>query len=85
MSLPPDVADYLQDQENASAAVTDAVRAQMDRGAATAAMLRAVGIAIPEDRVRGRLPRLTDEQRAEVRRRRDMLRDGTWSADDNAA
>ncbi|SCG72718.1 hypothetical protein [Micromonospora inositola] len=84
VSLPDDVAAYLDGEENASAAVTDALRARMDRAAATAAMLRAVGIDVTEvgrERVRGTLPRPTAEQRAENARRRDMLRAGTWPAD----
>ncbi|MCW3818216.1 hypothetical protein ONA91_27570 [Micromonospora sp. DR5-3] len=81
VSLPDDVAAYLEREENASAAVTDALRARMDRAAATAAMLRAVGIDVTDDGVagvRGKLSPLTAEQRAENARRRAMLRDGTW-------
>ena len=88
VSLPDDVAAYLDGEANASAAVADALRARMDRGAATAAMLRAVGIEVTEEgraRVRGTMPPLTAEQRAENKRRRDMLRAGTWPADDTVA
>ncbi|MEU5723486.1 hypothetical protein [Micromonospora sp. NPDC047738] len=88
VSLPDDVAAYLEREENASAAVADALRARMDRAAATAAMLRAVGIDVTDDgvaRVRGKLPPLTAEQRAENARRRDMLRDGTWPEAGSAA
>lgn len=85
VSLPDDVAAYLEGEENASAVVADALRARMDRAAATAAMLRVVGIEVTEEgvaRVRGKLPRLTAAQRAENAQRRDMLRAGTWPADD---
>jgi Arc/MetJ-type ribon-helix-helix transcriptional regulator len=86
VSLPDDIAAYLDREENASAAVADALRARMDRGAATAAMLRAVGIEVAEEgRARGVLPPLTAEQRAENKRRRDMLRAGTWPTDDTTA
>ncbi|WP_089007254.1 hypothetical protein [Micromonospora viridifaciens] len=88
VSLPDDVAAYLEREENASAAVADALRARMDRAAATAAMLRTVGIDVTDDgvaRVRGKLPPLTAEQRAENARRRDMLRDGTWPGADSTA
>ncbi|MDG4798571.1 hypothetical protein [Micromonospora sp. WMMD1082] len=88
VSLPDDVAAYLDGEENASAAVADALRARMDRAAATAATLRAVGIDVTDEgvaRVRGKLPRLTAEQRAENARRRDMLTSGTWPTDDIVA
>ncbi|MEU5550571.1 hypothetical protein ABZ738_12425 [Micromonospora sp. NPDC047793] len=88
VSLPDDIAAYLEGEENASAAVADALRARLDRAAATAAMLRAVGIDVTEEgvaRVHGRLPRLTPEQRAENARRRDMLAAGTWPADNDIA
>jgi hypothetical protein len=51
----------------------------MDRAAATAAMLRAAGFDIVAGR--GRLTPLTDEQREEIRQRREALRTGTWPAD----
>lgn len=85
VDLPDDVADYLDGEPNASAAVADALRARMDRGAATAAMLRAVGIEVTEGRHRTSLPPVTDQQRAENRRRREMLAAGTWPADDSVA
>ncbi|MFY1697120.1 hypothetical protein [Solwaraspora sp. WMMA2101] len=88
VSLPDDVAAYLDREENVSAAVTEAVRARMNRAAATVEMLRTVGIEVTDagrDRVRGALPQLTAEQRAENQRRRDMVRAGTWPADDTAA
>ncbi|WJK41810.1 hypothetical protein O7608_05175 [Solwaraspora sp. WMMA2056] len=88
VSLPDDVAAYLDREENVSAAVTEALRARMNRAAATVEMLRTVGIEVTDagrDRVRGALPQLTAEQRAENQRRRDMVRAGTWPADDTAA
>ena len=88
VSLPDDVAAYLDREGNASAAVADALRARMDRAAATVAMLRAVGIEVTDagrDRVRGSLPRLTADQRAEGKRRADMVRAGTWPVDETAA
>lgn len=88
VSLPDDVAAYLDQEPNASAAVADALRARMDRAAATVEMLRTVGIEVTDAgraKVRGTLPRLTAEQRAEAQRRRDMLREGTWLPDETAA
>ena len=46
VSLPDDVAAYLDDAINVSAVVAEAVRAQMDRAAATEELLRAVGFGI---------------------------------------
>lgn len=72
VSLPDDIAEYLDAEPNASAAVADALRARMQRGAATTAMLRAAGFALTDEGIaqaRGRLPRLTEAQRAESRRR----------------
>ena len=43
VSLPDDVAAYLDNAINVSAVVAEAVRAQMDRAAATEDLLRAVG------------------------------------------
>lgn len=88
VSLPDDVAAYLEGKDNASAAVADALRAQMDRAAVTAAMLRTVGIVVTEEgraRIRGKLPPLTPEQVAEGRRRLDMLLAGTWPTDGSTA
>jgi Arc/MetJ-type ribon-helix-helix transcriptional regulator len=58
VSLPDDVAAYLDGAINASAVVADALRAHMDRATATEAMLRAVGFEITDagrQRVRDRL------------------------------
>ena len=81
VSLPDDVAAYLEGEKNASAAVTDALRARMRRGATTLAMLRAAGFNITDEGVaaaRGKVPRLTEEQREEGRRRLELLRAGNW-------
>ena len=81
MSLPDDVADYLDRHPNSSAIVTKAVRAQMDRAATTRAMLEATGFrSTPEGRAwaRAALRPFTDEQRAEIRRRRELIETGRW-------
>lgn len=81
VSLPDDVAAYLEAEKNASAAVTDALRARMKRGAAAAAMLRAAGFDLTDAgiaRARGTLPRLTDEQRVESRLRYEAIQTGSW-------
>ncbi|BCJ54687.1 hypothetical protein Asp14428_61620 [Actinoplanes sp. NBRC 14428] len=60
VSLPDDVAQYLDKHPNSSAVVADAVRARMERGAAVAAALRAAGVDITDagiDAARGALPR----------------------------
>ncbi|HZN19808.1 MAG TPA: hypothetical protein VFB84_16730 [Micromonosporaceae bacterium] len=85
VSLPDDVAAYLATADNASAAVADAMRAQMDRRAATEAMLRAAGFEVTEAgkaRARAALARLGPEQRAEIDRRRDLLQSGDWPAEE---
>jgi hypothetical protein len=71
VSLPDDVAQYLDKHPNSSAIVTEAVRARMERGAAVAAALRAAGFNLTDEGIaaaRGKLPRLNEEQRAEGRR-----------------
>jgi hypothetical protein len=83
VSLPDDVAAYLEDEVNASAAVADALRARMRRGTAAAAMMRAVGINLTDEGIaqaRGKLPRLTDEQRAAGRQRLEEIQAGVWPA-----
>ncbi|MEU4220935.1 hypothetical protein [Actinoplanes sp. NPDC026623] len=68
VSLPDDVAKYLDKHPNSSAVVTEAVRARMQRGAAAAAALRAAGIPLTDEGItaaRGTLPRFTTEQRGE--------------------
>jgi hypothetical protein len=81
VSLPDDVAAYLDAEDNASAAVTDAVRARMRRGEATLAMMRATGMPVTRagiDRIKGTVPPLSPAQRAESRRRADLLAAGSW-------
>jgi hypothetical protein len=71
VSLPDDVAQYLDKHPNSSAIVAEAVRARMERGAAVAAALRAAGFNLTDEGIasaRGKLPRLTEQQRAESRR-----------------
>jgi hypothetical protein len=82
VSLPDDIAAYLETHDNASAAVADALRAKMDRGASTEMMLRAMGFDITEDgkaRIRAAMPPFTPEQKAEIKRRRDLLVAGKWT------
>jgi hypothetical protein len=84
VSLPDDVAEYLNGAENASATVANALRAQMDRGAATEAVLLAMGYRITQEgrqRWRERLKPLTPEQKAEIQRRWELVRSGNWPAD----
>ncbi|WP_125804831.1 hypothetical protein [Actinoplanes sp. ATCC 53533] len=79
MSLPDDVAEYLDKHPNSSAIVTEAVRARMQRGATTRAMLEAAGFAITDEGVaawRGKLKPFTDEQRAEAKRFQAALEAG---------
>ena len=81
MSLPDDVAEYLDQHPNSSAIVTRAVRAQMERAATTRAMLEAAGFrSTPEGRAwaRAALRPPTEEQRAETRRRRELIESGRW-------
>ncbi len=88
VSLPDDVAAYLEGKENASATVTEALRGQMNRAAVTEAMLKAAGFNITEEgkaRWRGKFPPLTAEQRAANRRLLDMIKAGTVPMDDSDA
>ncbi len=81
MSLPDDVAEYLDQHPNSSAIVTEAVRARMQRGATTRAMLEATGFrSTPEGQAWARsvLRPLTEEQRAETERRRELIESGRW-------
>jgi Arc/MetJ-type ribon-helix-helix transcriptional regulator len=81
VSLPDDVAAYLDRYPNSSAVVADALRAAMARGEAVAQVLRAVGINATEegaDRWRDRVPRLTEAQRAKIRERRDEVQSGRF-------
>jgi hypothetical protein len=81
VSLPDDVAEYLDKHPNSSAIVADAVRAQMQRVATTRAMLAAAGFTITDEGVakwRGKLRPPTEEQRAESRRRLEAIQAGRW-------
>jgi hypothetical protein len=82
VSLPDDVAAYLEQSDNASATVTEALRIQMDKASATEEMLVAMGFKItPEGRARARkaLSRLDDRKRAEIADRYKRLRAGMWT------
>lgn len=79
MSLPDDVAEYLDKHPNSSAVVAEAIRARMQRGAAVAAALRAAGFNLTDEGIaaaRGKLPRLTEKQRAESQRYLEALEAG---------
>jgi Arc/MetJ-type ribon-helix-helix transcriptional regulator len=70
VSLPDDVAEFLDKHPNSSAVVAEAVRARMERGAAATAALRAAGYNLTDDGItaaRGQLPPFSDRQRAEFR------------------
>ena len=79
MSLPDDVAEYLDKHPNSSAIVTSAVRERMERGAAVTAALRTAGFNLTDEGIaaaRGRLRPLTEEQRAESKRYLEALEAG---------
>lgn len=79
MSLPDDVAEYLDKHSNSSAIVAKAVRAQMERVATTRAMLETAGFHITDEGMakwRDVLRPATEEQRAESRRRLDAIKAG---------
>ena len=81
VSLPDDVAEYLDKHPNSSAIVTEAIRARMQRSATTRAMLEAVGFRLTKeggDWARSVLMPLTDEQKAEVQRRHELITSGRW-------
>jgi hypothetical protein len=79
VSLPDDVAAYLDKHPNSSAVVADAIRARMARGEAVAEALRAVGFTLTDEGrtwARSVLRRPTEEQRAESRRYLEALEAG---------
>ncbi|MFI7600785.1 hypothetical protein [Actinoplanes sp. NPDC049681] len=81
VSLPDDVAQYLDKHPNSSAIVTEAVRSHMQRGATTRAMLEAAGFAITDEgaaRWRDKLRPPTETQKAESRRRLEAMKGGRW-------
>ena len=84
VSLPDDIAAFLEKSDNASATVAEALRAQMDRAATTESMLVAMGFKITaEGRARARkaLSRLDDAKRAEIAERYRQVTAGTWTED----
>ena len=83
LDLPDDVAEYLESVDNSAAAVADAVRAHMDPGAPPTARGRAEEPRGP--RSRPVLPPMTPEQRAEIKRRYEMVVAGRWPTDGTAA
>jgi len=79
VSLPDDVAEYLDRYANSSAVVTDAVRARMQRSATTRSMLEAAGYPITDEGLaqwREKLRPPTDAQRAESQRYLEALEAG---------
>jgi hypothetical protein len=84
VSLPDDVADYLDGVSNASAAVTRALREHMRLAETTLAMQRAAGFN-PRPGQGLLPPPFTDEERAEIARRYEALQNGTWRNDQTAA
>ena len=84
VSLPDDIAAYLEKSDNASATVAEALRAQIDRVSVTESMLVAMGFtSTPDGRARARkaLSRLDDVKRAEIAERYRQLKAGTWNED----
>jgi post-segregation antitoxin (ccd killing protein) len=82
VSLPDDVAEYLDRHPNTSALVTEAIRARMQRQETTRRMLEAAGFRLTEEGrawARSVLKPLTDEQKAEVRRRHELITSGRWN------
>jgi hypothetical protein len=81
VSLPDDVVEYLDSHPQAAAIVIEAVRARMQRGATTRAMLEAAGFRLTEEGrswARAVLEPLTEEQKAEVQRRHELITAGRW-------
>jgi DNA-binding GntR family transcriptional regulator len=81
VSLPDDVAEYLDKHPNSSAIVTKAVRDRMERAATTRAMLEAAGFKLPPEGqawARSVLRPLTEEQRAETERVHKLIEAGRW-------
>ena len=84
VSLPDDVAAYLEKSDNASATVTEALRGVMDRGAATESILMAMGYKITEEgkaywreRIKPMTPRAEGPDSASIR----AALAGTWRED----
>jgi hypothetical protein len=73
--------DYLDGHPKTAAIVIEAVRARMERGATTRAMLEAAGFRLTEEGrawARSVLKPLTEEQKAEVQRRHELITAGRW-------
>ena len=82
MSLPDDVVDYLDSHPETAALVIQEVRASMERGAKTEAMLEAAGFRLTEEGrtwARSALQPLSDAQKAEVQRRHELIIAGRWA------
>ena len=81
MSLPDDIAEYLEDHPDPSRRITNAIRPGLERAAAVRAIQEAAGFRFtPESRAWARAAlrrsRMTDEQRAESRRQAELLESG---------
>ena len=79
MSLPDDVAEYLDKHPNSSAIVTEAVRARIERAATTRAMQEAAGFRFTREGqawARSALRPLTNEEKAESQRYFEALEAG---------
>jgi hypothetical protein len=82
VSLPDDVVGYLDSHPETAALVIQAVRANMERAAKSRAMLEAVGFRLTEQGrawARSVLQPLTDEQKAEIQRRHELITAGRWA------
>jgi hypothetical protein len=82
VSLPDDVVEYLDSHPQAAAIVIEAVRARMQRGATTRAMLESAGFRLTDEGrawARAVLKPLTEEQKAEVQRRHELIAAGRWA------
>jgi hypothetical protein len=83
VSLPDDIAEYLEGHPDPSRRITDAIRPGLERAAAVRAAHEAAGFRFtPESRAWARealrRARMTDEQRAESQRRARLLEAGRW-------
>jgi hypothetical protein len=81
VTVPDDVAAYLDNAGNASATVVAAVRAHMERTVATAAILKAMGYRLDEEgraRWREKLRPMSVEQRVRIALRYEQLMTDPW-------
>jgi hypothetical protein len=81
VSLPDDVAEYLDQHPNSSAVVAEAIRARMERYETTRKMQESVGFVSTEETrawARAALRRLTPDQKTEVGRRQELIESGRW-------